>query len=51
MTHHLRDVSLALAKGRLIVFWYYAPKDAASKPLGEYGGWIGIEKSAVAVTP
>jgi hypothetical protein len=51
MTQHLRDVPLALTKGRVVVFWYYAPSDAASKPLGEYGGWIGIQTSAVAPPP
>jgi hypothetical protein len=51
MTHHLKDVPLALRKGRVVVFWYYAPNDAAGKPLGEYGGWLRVGLTAEAGTP
>jgi hypothetical protein len=51
MTHHLKDIYLALAAGRVIVTWYYAPNDAAGNPLGEYGGWFGLSKPAAVTKP
>lgn len=36
------DLQRSLAAGRLIVFWYYAPRTTKDDPLGEYGGWIAL---------
>ena len=39
-----KDVHGALAAGRLIVFWYYAPRTNKGESLGEYGGWIAVPR-------
>ena len=39
------DLSTALSKDDLLVFWFYEPKDAKGVELGQYGGWVLIPKT------
>jgi hypothetical protein len=38
------DISAALGKDDLLVFWFYEPKDAKRKELGQYGGWLLVPR-------
>jgi RHS repeat-associated protein len=39
------DLSTALSKDDLLVFWFYEPKDAKRVELGQYGGWLLVPKT------
>jgi len=40
LSEHFGELDASRRKSDLLVFWYFAPKGAGGKPLGEYGSWV-----------